>query len=396
MLKNSLITALSILIVTSIISGNVFAADCPPGQALNFDGTNDYVALPDNDPIWLPQNNFTASAWVYFDRDPGVAWDQILDLNGSPSQHSTNRVGYGLQRIMAGNIRFHMAINNSDELLLSNLIPAKGTWYHIVAVRNGTTQELYIDGTLDNSRTCLAGPIDFVGGYDDNKVNIGRWTRAGGVAGGNYFLDGTIDDVRIYNRTLTASEISTIMYTPANGTEPGLVGYWNFDEGAGQIAHDLTANANHGQLGSTPTSDSHDPAWAISGAPLECDEPLEVNISIEPRTLNIQSNGTWITCQIKLPDDYDVTDVDNDSILLADLVPAHDTQINPGQQQITAKFDRQDVIDALILMENLDPNGGFSVFVDVEVTGQLNDGTKFKGTDNIRFMHNVKPKKHGN
>ncbi|MBW8001314.1 MAG: hypothetical protein FVQ80_04760 [Planctomycetes bacterium] len=178
------------------------------GGALNFDGTNDYVALPDNNPIWLPQNDFTVSAWVYFERDS--VREFILDLNHGMSSAGTNRAGYGLERLGTGSIRFDMIINDSEETLDSSTILAKDTWYHIVAVRNGTAQQIYIDGVLDNSRTCLAGPVDFVGGYDDGNVQIGRYTRTGGPAGGNFLFDGSIDNVRIYDRALSGPEVQQL------------------------------------------------------------------------------------------------------------------------------------------------------------------------------------------
>ncbi|MBW8001888.1 MAG: hypothetical protein FVQ80_07670 [Planctomycetes bacterium] len=118
--------------------------------------------------------------------------------------------------------------------------------------------------------------------------------------------------------------------------------------------------------------------------------PTNSTISIEPKTINTNSPGQWITCNIKIPDGYTIADIDKSSIRLADLVTAQHIQINPGQQTVTAKFDRAIVIDTLILQEGLDRNGGFNIFANVKVTGQLNDATPFEGTDKIRLMHNTK------
>ena len=51
---------------------------------------------------------------------------------------------------------------------------------------------------------------------------------------------------------------------------PGLVGYWRFDEGAGQTFHVGIAFDNRGRLGSTDGEDAQDPTWAISDAPSDC------------------------------------------------------------------------------------------------------------------------------
>jgi hypothetical protein len=82
------------------------------------------------------------------------------------------------------------------------------------------------------------------------------------------FGSGIIDEVRIYDRALSAEEIRANMHTRLSGDEPGLVGYWDFDEGMGQIVYDLSGNGNDGQLGVTPDVDSSDPAWVDSDAPI--------------------------------------------------------------------------------------------------------------------------------
>jgi hypothetical protein len=97
---------------------------------------------------------------------------------------------------------------NPDEDLSTDDILSKDKWYHLVAVRDGTTQAIYIDGEPNVSRTCSPDPIDFVGGYDDDKVNIGRFSRVD--VSSAFELKGIIDDVRIYDRALTAEEIHQV------------------------------------------------------------------------------------------------------------------------------------------------------------------------------------------
>jgi hypothetical protein len=58
------------------------------------------------------------------------------------------------------------------------------------------------------------------------------------------------------------------MNRPLTGNEPHLVGYWTFDEGEGQTAHDLTANGLHGILGASLDPGDDDPRWGVSDAPM--------------------------------------------------------------------------------------------------------------------------------
>ncbi len=243
-----------------VVSGSQWTTGQIEG-ALSFDGINDYVALPDNNPIWLPQNNFTLSAWVYFDRAPAASGGEtFLGLNYAASGNPSNELGYVVSRLAgSGRAAFGMhTITTTDENLYSNEVLSGGRWYHVVALRDGTTQAIYIDGQLDNSRTCSPDPIDFVGGYDDDKVSIGRVTSAGV---GQYYVDGKIDDVRIYDQALSALEIQEFYGQAQNG----LVGHWRFDEGGGSVAYDSAGDNDGVVSGSQWTTGQIEGALSFDG-----------------------------------------------------------------------------------------------------------------------------------
>ena len=66
------------------------------------------------------------------------------------------------------------------------------------------------------------------------------------------------------------------MYLPLQGNESNLISYWNFNESSGQIAHDLTINANHAYLGLDEFNpDVSEPLWVESGAPI-VPEPMTI------------------------------------------------------------------------------------------------------------------------
>ena len=80
---------------------------------------------------------------------------------------------------------------------------------------------------------------------------------------------GTIDEVAIYDRALSAEEIGEIY---CSGVVPDLntVGYWSFDEGSGQVAHDWSFNGNDGRLGSSDSNDASDPNWVDADYSPDC------------------------------------------------------------------------------------------------------------------------------
>jgi hypothetical protein len=110
---------------------------------------------------------------------------------------------------------------------------------------------------------------------------------------------------------------------------------------------------------------------------------LEATIDIDPDTLNLKSQGKWITCYIELPSGYNVRDIDATTILLEDLlgceldpkygfVTSEDSYImdhdNDTVQERMVKFDRSAV------QEILSPGT-----YNLKVTGKLTDGTEFIG-----------------
>ncbi len=111
---------------------------------------------------------------------------------------------------------------------------------------------------------------------------------------------------------------------------------------------------------------------------------INASTSMEPAILNSKLKSKWITAYIELPQGYDVSDIDVSSIMLNDTVPAepkptaigdHD---NDGVPDLMVKFDRN-AVSELILSKGIMYGS-----VTLTVTGKLNNGTQFEGSDTIR------------
>ena len=76
-----------------------------------------------------------------------------------------------------------------------------GVWHHIVGTYNGMVQKLYVDGNLDN-QDALSGAIP------DNGADVHIGYEAAGFSGSPF--SGIIDDLRLYNRALSASEVKQL------------------------------------------------------------------------------------------------------------------------------------------------------------------------------------------
>lgn len=115
-------------------------------------------------------------------------------------------------------------------------------------------------------------------------------------------------------------------------------------------------------------------------------EPVTVTVDIKPDTLNLRSEGKWITVYIELPEGYDVNDIDIGTIMLEDLIPAEDSPTNVGDYDndgipdLMVKFDRQEVIG------ELDWEWGTIYSDELTINLNLDDGTAAEGSDTIKVL----------
>ncbi|MGC8895631.1 MAG: DUF4114 domain-containing protein [Candidatus Bathyarchaeia archaeon] len=117
--------------------------------------------------------------------------------------------------------------------------------------------------------------------------------------------------------------------------------------------------------------------------------PVNVWVHYCPRTLNLKSRGRWITAIVKVPKEYDVTDIDISSILLNGTVPADQRhyKICECYNLIVLKFNRTAVIELIKASLNETVCAKKSVKVSLTLIGKFLDGTPFQGTDKIRVIH---------
>ncbi|UCG55129.1 MAG: LamG domain-containing protein, partial [Dehalococcoidia bacterium] len=128
-----------------------------------------------------------------------------------------------------------------------------GTWYFVAAVYDGSTMKIYVNGNLYASANVpKVAPFP----YDEREVaasSASVWIGDNPETSGNRQFDGIIDEVAIFSRALSPSEI-TDFYNGGTGKAicnadcpAGLVSYWPFNEGSGTTAAD-SKNGNDGTI----------------------------------------------------------------------------------------------------------------------------------------------------
>jgi len=234
----------SIPVATNIISPY---ADFGMGNALNFDGYYDYALIPNS--ASLNPGNITLEAWIY-----PIAYNSYGTIinKRSPDQYilrlnSTN-----------GRVEGYLYINGGWRACTTptTVTVSLDNWSHVALTYDGSMGKVYVNG-IQGCAFSYSGSI----ASGTSPVRIG--TNSTSATASEHFK-GKIDNAMIYNRALSAAEISQ-HYQKNYDDISGLAGFWRFDEGAGQTVSDSSNSGNNGTLGSNSNAESYDPSWVSNG-----------------------------------------------------------------------------------------------------------------------------------
>ncbi len=166
------------------------------GQALDFDGTDDYVAVPFI--LDLSTTDMTTTVWIYASGE-----DTTNDSNSIVQQENGTGIGRTWLRRASSSSTSHLPkivfSFIGARFLESTTLIELNTWYFVVVTVEGTTRKIYVNGIEEDSNTNTPEA-------SDGAMRIG--SQKAGVSGEKW--EGIIDDVRIYNRALSGSEIEKL------------------------------------------------------------------------------------------------------------------------------------------------------------------------------------------
>jgi parallel beta-helix repeat protein len=254
------------------------------GYALDFDGTDDYVSVPNSSTINLNSNTMTLEAWIHPRNNPDFT--RVVSKGGAIYQYAL-AYGYAAGGT-SGKLRFYINNGSTVKQAVTTTDITEQRWYHIVGTYDGSFIRIYVDGIEENN-------ADMTGNIAGSAANLG----IGSEGDGGLPFNGTIDEVSIWSRALNASEISEHYNTTWHEhiINESLEAHWPFSEGWGQITNDTSGNDNDGIL--MPAYPSNVPVWTngISGYALDFDG-LDDYVSVQDDyTLDITDQLTveaWI------------------------------------------------------------------------------------------------------
>ncbi|GAB3876197.1 hypothetical protein GCM10028824_33470 [Hymenobacter segetis] len=208
-----------------------------PGNALAFDGTDDYVALPNTTPVPTGNGTYTLEAWI----KPNAMG--VMGIIGWGNWGTTNQVN-ALRLSPTGIINYWWGPD-----LIVTTPDLSGHWHHVAATFDGTTRTIYLDGVAVGS--------DTPGGHtvpSPSNLRIGCTNDPSSGANYEYF-NGSIDEVRIWSVARSAAEIKAAYTNQPAVPQAGLVAAYDFDAGTASGANttqttlfDRTTNFQDGTL----------------------------------------------------------------------------------------------------------------------------------------------------
>ena len=203
-------------------------------MAIRFKKEGGIVQIPHS--AELSPGQITVECWINKDSTLGYEYN-LLDKRSSSS-------GYNLR--LAGeqfplSVHFILEGSGTDAAVSSSDLFDQGYWNHVAATYNGSLLSLYVNGQLVDTAEKI---LDI--SLSESPLSVGDFL---GYPSSSLYFGGDMDELRIWNYARSGEQITDKMHDTLRGDEPGLVGYWPFDEIAGDTAFDRTGNGNDGVLG---------------------------------------------------------------------------------------------------------------------------------------------------
>ena len=234
------------------------------GNSMAFDGISGQLCVSYNSqyPNKFPTTAFTVSTYVKLpagtntNNEAGIIdWGSTLKKNWWITT-TTSAEGKGFifhigNGTSSDTLKYLIPVNNS------NLLGNDEKWHQITMMYNGTTMSVLVDGV-------------FIGTKPASIVRESKQRMTIGSKINSAYFKGLVDDIRMYSRTLTQTEVNETKNRSISKNENGLVAYFKMDEGLGNKTFDTSI---------LPTA-----AFIYGGATFSTDKPEVYNAGVSDET----------------------------------------------------------------------------------------------------------------
>lgn len=235
-----------------------------PAEALNFDGTDDYVSL--SSAFLTGQAQSTFEAWVKPElRVDGTHYSQFPNNVFSTDIPGAHGRGFGVA-VTSSSSGISLQYHNGFRYIDYNFTP--GTWYHVAVVYTTTNIKTYVNGSVVDN-------FNAVNSATSGVLQIGRH-NTDGVYGTKRFFKGSLDDIRVWTTARSCDEIYQLRNCELIGNESGLIAYYKCNQGNANEDNSAVTSL----ISATGSNNGTLQSFALTGASSNWIAPGQVAVGI--------------------------------------------------------------------------------------------------------------------
>jgi len=339
-------------------------------------------------------NNITTSKYGFgFSVTWGWNFSQFMHdidtsntINGKPIYYLINKENLVISNATYPNIGF-LALIHSRNITIEGL-EFKGNGQGILLAN--VSVSTIINNVITNNRVglMLCGSINnriTINSLESNMYGVELWNASNNIIFHNNFN----------NLHQIASYTSNYANFWDNGYPSG-GNYWSDYSGVDLYSGPYQNETGGDGIGDTPyvIDENNVDHYPLMKPWTPKPSVINATVDIQPQALNLRSKGKWITAYIELPESYDVSNINVSTIMLNSTISIDlEAPVEIGDYDndtipdLMVKFDRQQVIK--YIMSNVDLSRLYEerfMTITLTVTGKLNDGTPFQGSDTIKII----------
>lgn len=174
------------------------------GSAVSLDGTSNYATLPEG--VVSDLSDFTIAAWV--NQNSVSTWSRVFDFGNGTNSYMflTPRAANS-----AGTIRFAITVaSGGGEQQIDGISTLPTGWHHVAVTHRGSQGILYVDGVAVGTNNAMTLTPSDLNPTTQNYLGKSQWPL-------DPYLNGRVDDFRIYNSALSAAQIAALVASPPFG-----------------------------------------------------------------------------------------------------------------------------------------------------------------------------------
>lgn len=331
-------------------------------QYLDFDGVDDYVSVTNGSAAIAGGTGITITGWFY---------DNALSYGQGMMGFRATSCGFYMIQLNNGSIecRFINSSNTLYEYVAPNFTTVPQVWQHFAWVYNGSNISLYVNGNLSGSSPASGTITNTVTPFAIGKSIL---------SGFNFLYNGRIDEVSVWNKALSQTEIQDMMDNELTGSEPNLQMYYKFNQGV--PGADNTGISTLLTEVNSPTYDGDLLNFALTGATSNFNGTLNASfqsISFPPVPTKLTTDPPFnlnATATSGLPVSYTIlsgpASVNGSTVTLngnAGTVKVQADQAGNGTYDpaapVTSSFEVVDAAANVAVIEPLDPLPATSVYM---------------------------------